>query len=49
MRGLIFDPSTATEINNMAMKGARKEGSWISIEKSKNSHKMKYDINGRIP
>ena len=32
MRSLIINPSTATEINNMAMKGAGKEGAWKSIE-----------------
>ena len=32
MRGLTIDPSTATEINNIAIKGAGKEGAWKSIE-----------------
>ena len=32
----------------MPIKGAGKEGSWKSIETSKNQ-KMKYDINGKIP
>ena len=49
MRGLTIDPDTATEINNMAMKGAEKEGAWKSIETSEKNHKMKYDINIRIP
>ena len=34
MRSLTIDPDTATEINNMAMKGAGKEGAWKSIETS---------------
>ena len=33
----------------MAVKGARKEGAWKSIETSEKKHKMKYDIHGRIP
>ena len=28
MRGLTIDSSTATEINNMAMKGDGKKGAW---------------------
>ena len=31
------------------MKGAGKEGDWKSIETTGKHHKMKYDINGRIP
>ena len=34
MRGLTIYPSIATEINNMAIKGAGKEGAWKSIETS---------------
>ena len=32
MHGLTIDPSTAAEINTMAIKGAGKEGAWKSIE-----------------
>ena len=49
MRGLKIDPSTATEINNMAMKGVGKEGACKSVETSEKSHKMKYEINSRFP
>ena len=49
MRGLIIDPSTATKINNMAMRGAGKEGAWKSIETSQKNHKMKYDHSSRFP
>ena len=49
IRGLTIDPDTATEINNMAIKGAGKEGVWKSIETLEKNHKMKYDINSRIP
>ena len=49
MRGLTIDSGTATSINNMALKGNGKEGAWKSIETSENIHKMKYDINSRIP
>ena len=44
MRDLIIDHSTATDINNMVMKDAGKEGAWTSIEISDKHHKMKYDI-----
>ena len=49
MRGLTIDPDTATAINKMATKGAGVKGAWKSIESSEKSHKMKYDINSRIP
>ena len=34
MRGLTIDTSTATEINNMAIEDAGKEGAWKSIDTS---------------
>ena len=49
MRGLIIYPSTAIEINTMAIKGAGKEGAWKSIETSEKHQKIKYDVNSRIP
>ena len=39
MRGLTIDPGTATEINNMAMKGVGREGPWKSIETSEKTIK----------
>ena len=49
MCGLTIDPSTATEINTMDIKGAGKEGAWKSIETLEKNQQMKYDINSRIP
>ena len=37
MRCLTIDPSTATEVNNMAMKSTGIEGTWKSIETSEKS------------
>ena len=47
MRALTVDLSTATEINNIAMKGPETQGTWKSIESSARNHEMKYDINSR--
>ena len=49
MRGLTINPDTAIEINTMAIQGAGKEGAWKPTEISEKSHRIKYDINSRIP
>ena len=49
MRVLTIDICTVTEINNMAMKGPGTQGTWKLIESSLKNHKIKYDINSKIP
>ena len=49
MRGLIIDYSTETDIKNIDMKDPGTQGTWKSIRSSANNHKMKYNINSRIP
>ena len=49
MRGLKIDLPTTTGIDEMAMKGPGTQGTWKSIESLAKNHKMKYDINSRIP